>query len=355
MKRLIYISFVVLFILFININVNAEEVKITGIEFDSKSDGVIINKEASFDNLNIYTDVHFTELNDFIKYKITINNKEDEDFKLDVSKFRDSEYLDYIFDSDYILNANGDTVMYLTIKYTKYVEESKYINKKYSESNVSALTFQNSKGEIINVNNPNTGSILFVIIRTAVSILVVSFFVYVIIYSKGSVKVSIVLFIMSFLFIPMFVSALNNIKITINTKADFSYLNDEMCINQNGRMYSINFRNGMKFSELTEFIFNNRDLYPNTTDYSYGGSSESYRGYSYDYSYYGVTFDYISFERRSVLYTEIYDEEYNSLLGTTDTHYELTGRGCGKNDFPKDDDVLRSKNDGCYYTDYAPC
>lgn len=74
MKNNICIVLLLLAIVFIP-NVNASGVEIESVSFDSKSENTIINNEATFKDLSIKFDVKFVKKDDFIKYKIIINNK----------------------------------------------------------------------------------------------------------------------------------------------------------------------------------------------------------------------------------------------------------------------------------------
>ncbi len=99
MKRLLSIMIVALSVFFINNNVYAANVKITNVELDSKSDTVTINKDATFNGLEVDTDVHFMMKDDFVKYKITLTNNDNESYKIASNTNNNSDYVEYIYEN----------------------------------------------------------------------------------------------------------------------------------------------------------------------------------------------------------------------------------------------------------------
>ena len=99
MKRIIN-YLVIIFILFMFIpSVNAKGVTIDSVEVDSKSNGAKILEDATVEDLSISFNVNFVEKNDFIKYKIVINNSTDENYIISESK-NSSDYIEYIYEYD---------------------------------------------------------------------------------------------------------------------------------------------------------------------------------------------------------------------------------------------------------------
>ena len=93
MKSLKVILFnLVLFILSISI-VNAEEVSIKSIDLISKSEHAIEKSSPTYEGLELNLDIKFERLNDFIEYKIIIENPTNKDFYLELENISNSEYI----------------------------------------------------------------------------------------------------------------------------------------------------------------------------------------------------------------------------------------------------------------------
>ena len=97
-----------LFLLFIPVLVHAE-VKITNIEEINKSDDVI-SKHPSYKDLDINFDITFNKVEDFIKYKVTINNDTKKDYEINTGiEFSNKENIKYettMPDNKSIIKAN---------------------------------------------------------------------------------------------------------------------------------------------------------------------------------------------------------------------------------------------------------
>ena len=73
--------FLILFVLFIGINVvQAANVSIESITLDSKSSKTEILEEPTYEGLSIKFNIKFVEVGDSAKYKIIINNQDNEDY-----------------------------------------------------------------------------------------------------------------------------------------------------------------------------------------------------------------------------------------------------------------------------------
>ena len=102
-------------------NVLAEEVifKITKIEVKEKSDKVKVN-DVSLSGGSLINDIVFTDVNDYVKYDITIQNSSEDKYKiLSITDDNDSPYLEYTYDdlSNVYINAGEEKTFNLTITY----------------------------------------------------------------------------------------------------------------------------------------------------------------------------------------------------------------------------------------------
>ena len=249
MKKLFSIMIIVLSIFFINSNVYAANVKITNVELDSKSDTVTINKDATFNGLEVDTDVHFMMKDDFVKYKITLTNNDNESYKIASNTNNNSDYVEYIYENVDEINANSTETIYMTIKYKKLVEDDKYDNdNKYSENNVETITLSNEAGELVKVDNPSTFSNTSDIILFVGIVLLSCGIGVILIKGKRAHILSIIL--LGVISIPIVCNATGLIELKVNSKVDFDYANSEFCFAGSDKFYYYNYRNGMTFSDF---------------------------------------------------------------------------------------------------------
>ncbi len=211
MKKILPFIFLVLFFLFIPIVYAEENIVIESIELDSKSDNATIVNEATSEGLSINFDIKFEKVNDFVKYKMVINNKTNVDYKIsDVAS--DSEYITYDFfdEDDDVLKKNSETVVYLTIKYVKKLPNEAYDNTIFVETNNMKINLVN----VSQVENPETKSGLFIIIV----ILLISF-VLLFITKNYKYKKYLALLIVCLSLVPLnMVGAIEQLEIAITSK-----------------------------------------------------------------------------------------------------------------------------------------
>ena len=244
MKRLLSIMIIVLGIFFINSNVYAANVKITNVELDSKSDTVTINKDATFNGLDVDTDVHFMMKDDFVKYKITLTNNDNESYKIASNTNNNSDYVEYIYDNVDEIKANSSETIYMTIKYKKLVEDDKYTNNKYSENNVETITLSNEAGELVKVDNPSTFSNTSDIILFVGIVLLSCGIGAILIKGKKAHILSIIL--LGVISIPIVCNAKSSVELKVNSRVDFDYANEEFCVSNEYFSY----REGMTFNDF---------------------------------------------------------------------------------------------------------
>ena len=245
MKRFLSLMIIALSVFFISNNVYAANVKITNVELDSKSDDAVINKDATFSGLEVDTDVHFMMKDDFVKYKITITNNDNEDYKIVSNTNNNSDYVEYTYENVEDIKANSTETIYMTIRYKNLVEDDKYDdNNKYSESNVETLTLNNMFGE--KVNNPSTFS------NTSEVILFVGIVLMLcgmgVILIKGKKKNILPIILLGIVLIPIACNATGLIELKVNSKVDFDYANDKFCVEGSDKLFS--YREGMTFNDF---------------------------------------------------------------------------------------------------------
>ena len=152
-----------IFSLFSTINVLAEEVifQITNISVKEKSSGVTVN-DVSLSSGRLNNDIVFTDVNDYIKYNVTIKNNSSDVYTIkSISDDNNSEYLEYSYDdlTDVKVEAGSEKTFVLQIKYIQESTDSTVSNQSVSLT----LTYEKADGTtgtetITNDSNNGTNS-----------------------------------------------------------------------------------------------------------------------------------------------------------------------------------------------------
>ena len=206
------ISFVlVMFLSITNVNA-ADNVMIKSVELVDKSVNTTETSDATFNGLTMNFDLKFTNVNDYAKYKVTVENKENKDYKILIdSNFDNSKYIAYDYVKADSLKANSDTEFYVTVSYKNEVSEDSFSDGKYSEKNSAVLKLDD--GSVSNPITSNNEAILII------GLLIITIGLIVLFKSKTNKNISfIVLFVA--LSIPLFVKAVDSLKITVNSNIE---------------------------------------------------------------------------------------------------------------------------------------
>ena len=213
MKKYLSLIIIVMLFGFMFIpNVFADnKVFIKSIELVEKSENTTINSEPKFNNLVMDFDIAFKAQDDFVKYKVVISNNTDIDYKVsEDTSFNDSPYMTYKYDVENELKSNDETIVYVTITYSKTIDSSKLSNGKYSESNKAIVQLLDEEGTLV---NPNTSSSIVMILINLCIVLFVSLLLF--IKSRNKNTISLVL-ILGLSLIPITTYAVETLKLTIN-------------------------------------------------------------------------------------------------------------------------------------------
>ncbi len=206
MKKILFILF-----LLIPFFVYAEEdIVVESITLDSKSKDAIINEEANVDNNSINLDVNLFYVDDFVKYKIVINNNTDNDYNLNIND-NSNEYLDYKFESsngDNSISKHSNKEYYLTITYKKSVDKELFINNVYNSHNSIKVDL------LVKEENPNTSIDSYIIVMIILLVLSIICLIY---FKK---KYSMYILLLLIVSIPLYVYAELNREIVINIKVN---------------------------------------------------------------------------------------------------------------------------------------
>ena len=191
------------------------KVGIKSIELVEKSENTIINTEPKFNNLEMNFDVAFKAKDDYVKYKVVVSNNTSVDYKIsEDTSFNDSPYMTYKYDVEKDLKANDETVVYVTITYSKEIDSSKLAEGKYSESNKVIVQLLDKNGNTV---NPNTSSSIVMILINLFLVLFVS--ILLLIKFKGN-KVVPMMLVLGLSLIPITTNAIETLKLTINVNVE---------------------------------------------------------------------------------------------------------------------------------------
>lgn len=217
MKKIAQLIMITLITLFFNIpliSAAENDIEIKSVELVEKSTNTIELENAKFEDLNVWFKLKFFELNDNAKYKIVISNSSTEDYLVNNNsdEFTDEKYIDYNFiyeDNDGIVKAGTEESLYVTISYSKAVQDTDFVNNTYTNDNYMNISF--SKDD--NISNPNTSdSLIKLIVLCVISVAVMALIIVLLIKFKKTFTSVIVLALL----IPVVAQAAELFKIDIH-------------------------------------------------------------------------------------------------------------------------------------------
>ena len=216
MKKLL-----LLILLFIPFMVQAKsefdqnKVYITKIEKYQKSDEVEELSAPTFSGKTLNVDLRMRYLNDYMTYKVTVKNDNDEPCELDTSTFKaNSPYMEYqmTYDNTNVIGAKSEKIFYLKVIYKTEVPDSSYTGGVYRENKELKFDIK-----IPEVTNPKTGVVdptrLFIIMCLA------SLLLYIALRKNNYIRLNLFI-IFLLLIIPISLYALNKIEFTFNSKVE---------------------------------------------------------------------------------------------------------------------------------------
>ncbi len=214
MKKIKYLILTLLLtVISIPIVFAASNVEIDNVELVSKSKNTIINGEPTFKGLEINYNISFQNPGDSVKYKVTIKNKSNLDYKIaDDTQFSKSNYIKYEYETSKDLKAKSSTEVLLTITYNKEISKDKFKNGKYIESNTAVVKLLN------NEKNPETSSFNIILTIATISLIIVLSLR--LIKKNRYIKRLIIITMFSIASIPIITKAIEEIKLTINVKVE---------------------------------------------------------------------------------------------------------------------------------------
>ena len=213
-KSKIFLCFSIICLMFLSItNVYAaDNVKIKSVELIDKSVNTTETSDATFEGLTMNFNLNFSDVGDYAKYKVTVENNENKDYKVLIdSNFGNSKYITYDYVKTDNLKANSDSEFYVTVLYKNEVDESSFSDGKYIEKNSAVLKLDDGS-----ISNPLTSNNEIILV---VGLLIITVGLFVLFKNKINKNINfMVLFIT--LSIPLFVKAIDSLKITVNSNIE---------------------------------------------------------------------------------------------------------------------------------------
>lgn len=188
MKRKVVLFLVLLLTLFSFTNVDAKvtDVSIKSVDLVEKVGTAEEINSAKFEGMDISYNVIFKKKDDAVKYKVTIQNKGNEDiFINNKGEIGNSDYILYDYewdDNENIIKGNSEKTFGLSIIYKKEVDNATLAGGKYEESKDLEIKISDQKGNTLPPTNPDTDSniSIFLILLSIEILAVISVAIYLI-------------------------------------------------------------------------------------------------------------------------------------------------------------------------------
>lgn len=214
-----YFTFILsVFIIGLTIVKANPNVTITDIKLIEKSTNATVLKEPIANNLNLNFALDFKELNDYVKYEITIENNDAVDYKISSdTSFNNSQYLSYKYEVTDILKAHSQTKINLIITYFNKVSENSFNNGQYQENNQASIKLLNEQDVIINPQT-TTGNLILICLAILLSVILI-----LLILKHQKIAKYLSLILISFSLInPLITKALESLNINVRTNITIS-------------------------------------------------------------------------------------------------------------------------------------
>lgn len=255
-----------LFILFLLIPfmVKAQDVKIKEVVLVDKTEGIEAEEKPEFENLKINFNLNFSKVDEFVKYKVIVENSADKDYEIDdTTSFSDGEYIKYEFsyDGEKIVKSKGTKEFFITISYNKRVPLSEYVDGKFKEKNSMTINLSNETEE----KNPYTATLPYIVVILAI----ISIILFVIAFKM---KRSLMLTIAILFFMPAVIFALEKISIAIEANIEIEPRTETLKIvdyncsaNNTETDLTFGYTDGMVWTDLQNTEFANISNYEHDT------------------------------------------------------------------------------------------
>jgi len=230
MKYIKYLIFVTLLSLTLGIpSIYAEEnITIESIDLIEKSETTTEESAPTKEGLKIGVDLGFTDVGDYAKYKVVINNTTKKDYEIAKEKeFDANDYLVYTydFDGENTVKSNGKLTMYITITYQNEISTDALTDGTYISSNELSLSLENKSAidkvtgkvkEVIKV--PITSKSVWLAIILIMVVVIIACTLILILSKNPKTKKHVSMILIGLLIIPVVAYAAEKLSISVTTK-----------------------------------------------------------------------------------------------------------------------------------------
>ena len=207
---------------------DSKPLTISNIDIVDKSEKAESNKELTYKGLNANLNARFHNINDYIKFEITVLNQTSNFVKLDKNdiKLPKSEYVTYSFEmDDKAINPNSSKKIYVKMQYTNKTSIPENSCNNYIENKSTAIAYRDNI-----VENPKTSNYVLIAL-----LLVIVLIIAVLIETKTknkNIQLFTILLSLSIVgIIPLSTIASNN-ELKINTNVEID--NNQCVVKVNG-------------------------------------------------------------------------------------------------------------------------
>ena len=230
-------------------------ITISNVDIIDKSEKSESIGDPTFKGAAVNLNARFHNINDYIKYEITILNETNSYIKLNKNdiKLPKSDFVTYDYEiDDKAISPNSSKKVYITMKYTKLKPISEDSCNNYIEDNTTRIAYRDNI-----VENPQTSR--YILLSVLLVVVIISATIITIKSKNKNIQMFMILFTFSIIgIIPLSTSANNN-KLIINTYIEVD--NNQCVMKINGQC--IRTTANIKVKDWYNQYFNNiKSLYP---------------------------------------------------------------------------------------------
>ena len=210
MKKIFNILLIsILTVLFIPNVYAANSMEIESINLVDKSEKTTEISTPSVNGLKIGFDLSFSDVGDYAKYEVVVNNSTNKEYEIkDETTFSSSNYIEYKYEFKEKTNrvkANSKVTLYITVTYKNAVPADKLTDGKYIENNEMAISLSNQ-------DNPKTFNNFIYLLLVLLSLIVITLVI------KNKKVKSLSIIVIALLLVPTTIFALEKLKLDVATK-----------------------------------------------------------------------------------------------------------------------------------------
>jgi hypothetical protein len=193
-----------------------KSITISNIDIVDKSEKSESIYNPTYKGLNANLSAKFHNINDYIKYEITILNETNSYVKIDKSDINlpNSEYVTYDYEIDNkAISPNSAKKIFVTMKYTTKKDISQRSCDNYIENNSTSIMYRDNI-----IENPQTSN--YVLITVLLIVIIISTTIITIKSKNKNIQMFMIIFTLSLIGLIPVTTMANNNQLKINTKVE---------------------------------------------------------------------------------------------------------------------------------------